>query len=191
MGKEASDPTSGASTAQEIIPEIEKQLESELPNEFGKLPEGARRELVTKITEATLSVTHSTWDGAYPPPAILEGYESIQPGLADRIFKMAEDELAHRQQMEKRLASYMSSGQWFGFILALAAIVGSVFLIYSDKQIAGGMLGGAVLIPLVAMFVKGQFDIAERNQKKQPDHAPTPPLPQPNKRKQSKRKPVR
>lgn len=143
--------------ASEIVPKIEKQVEREPPDASRRLPEPARRDALPKDSGATISISHSSWDGDYPPPAVLEGYESVQPGLADRIFRMTEIELAHRHEMEKRQAAYLAAGQMFGFILAIVAIAGSVFLIHEGHKIEGGLLGAAVIIPLVALFVRGQF----------------------------------
>jgi uncharacterized membrane protein len=146
-----------APTPLEIIPEIEKQVEGKLPKQFLELPQAIQREVLDKVSGATVTISHARWDGSYPPPSIIEGYERVQPGLADRIFRMTESDLAHRHFMEKSLASYMSCGQWFGFILALVALVGSIVLIYTDRQIAGGALSAAIIVPLVTLFVKGQM----------------------------------
>jgi hypothetical protein len=61
--------------------------------------------------------------------------------------------------MEKRQAAYLAAGQIFGFILAVMALAGSVFLIHEGHKIAGSVLGAAVIIPLVALFVRGQIDV--------------------------------
>jgi uncharacterized membrane protein len=155
MNENPSDrPESPVSSPPEIDPEIEKQVEEELPESFRRLPEDVRREVFSKVA---ISVSHSTWDGSYPPPSILEGYEAIHKGLADRVVGMAESDLCHQHKMDALLAGYMTRGQWFGFILALTAIVGSIYLISQDRQIAGAILGGAVIIPLVTLFVRGQL----------------------------------
>lgn len=161
MSEEKNDAISElAAAAQEIIPAIEKQVFENLPKAFRELPLDVRKDVLAKISGATVSISHSTWNGDYPPPSVLEGYEAIHEGLANRIVQMAEDDLAHSHSMEKAIASYMTRGQWFGFILAVIAIVGSISLIYSGTQIAqiaGSVLGASVIIPLVGMFVRGQI----------------------------------
>ncbi len=147
----------GDISANEIVPVIERKIEGELPPEFLELPADVQRAVLSKVGGATLSITHSSWDGDYPPPSIIEGYESVQKGLADRIFKMAEADLAHGHFMERRVADYVTRGQFYGFMLATVSIIGSVLLIYNDKQIAGSALGAAVIIPLVTLFVRGQI----------------------------------
>lgn len=41
------------------------------------------------------------FSGPIPPPQTMAGYETALPGSADRILKMAEEQSAHRQEMEK------------------------------------------------------------------------------------------
>ena len=42
-----------------------------------------------------------TFQGPIPPPSVLEAYEKILPGAAERILKMAENQSTHRQEIEK------------------------------------------------------------------------------------------
>ncbi len=37
-----------------------------------------------------------------PLPQLLEGYERIVPGSAERILKMAEEQQTHRQRLERQ-----------------------------------------------------------------------------------------
>lgn len=43
----------------------------------------------------------------------------------------------------------------FGFLIALAGILGSVFLAFYDKTIASTILGSSTLVSLVSVFIKG------------------------------------
>ncbi len=47
------------------------------------------------------SMRMETFKGPIPPPAVLEAYESLVPGAAQRILKMAENQASHRQEIEK------------------------------------------------------------------------------------------
>jgi uncharacterized membrane protein len=40
------------------------------------------------------------FEGPIPPPAVLQGYEQILPGAAERILRMAEQQAAHRHSLE-------------------------------------------------------------------------------------------
>lgn len=42
------------------------------------------------------------YSGLIPHPRIVDGYEKLCPGATDRILKMAEDELKHKRELEKK-----------------------------------------------------------------------------------------
>jgi len=88
--------------------------------------------------------------GPLPHPSILEKYEQTLPGAADRIIKMAENQSSHRQAIEKKVidANVFNEklGMVLAFIITAVIVVGSIFLIYSNRQIAG-------FISLVGVFI--------------------------------------
>ena len=55
-----------------------------------------------KDSEENVSITAvgSAYSGPLPAPATIKKYENILPGSAERIFKMAEKEQAHRIDWE-------------------------------------------------------------------------------------------
>lgn len=143
----------------QIRDEIQKRLEP-VP-QLKDLPEPAKTTVVEQVTEVAIAVSHSTWEGNYPPPSVIREFEQIEPGLAGRIFRMAEEELAHARLMDLRLADYMGRGQLFGFLLALVAIVGSIYLVAIGERVIGGLLSAAILIPIVTLFVKGNIKFGD------------------------------
>jgi len=46
-------------------------------------------------------VISSSFSGPLPHPDVLRGFESVQPGAAERIIKMAENEAQHRHVLER------------------------------------------------------------------------------------------
>ena len=92
------------------------------------------------------------YSGLIPPPNMMEQYERICPGAADRIIKMAENQLAHTQQLEskehdsivgcrdKALHSEIklnAFGQILGFIIIALCIIGGFVLVLNDKAVGG------------------------------------------------------
>jgi len=75
---------------------------------------------------------------------------------------MAEADLAHRHFMDRGWSTFRFRGQTYGFLIALIATLASTFLIFNNFQAAGGLLGASVILPLVALFVKGQINIGGR-----------------------------
>ncbi|MYC29849.1 MAG: DUF2335 domain-containing protein [Chloroflexi bacterium] len=118
-----------------------------------------------QIQETTIA-----WQGPLPPPGALQAYDDVIPGAADRILKMAEDQAAHRIQMD-RLAvhSEIRSSLWgvtAGFLLSAGVIGGGIYLIATGHDWAGSMLIGFDLATLAGIFVYGtRSRLAERNRK--------------------------
>ena len=44
-----------------------------------------------------------SFSGPLPPPEILERFNDVGPGAAERIIKMAEEQFAHRVYLEKNV----------------------------------------------------------------------------------------
>jgi uncharacterized membrane protein len=91
-----------------------------------------------------------------PPASEFEKYESVLPGSADRILKMAEKQGSHRRSIETVVITFDSLKSLGGLIGALIIVVIAMFiglyLIMHDKPIAGF---AAMLTPLAV--VAGAF----------------------------------
>ncbi len=81
-----------------------------------------------------------TFSGPLPPPEILQRYNEIVPGAADRIIKMAESQHHHRQALEKSVVDSnvfsQKVGLGLGFIIAMTAIGGGIWL---DRRTRTGL----------------------------------------------------
>lgn len=114
--------------------------------------------------------TTTSWTGPIPPPDVLERYEATLPGAADRIMSMAEMQLAHRIQLEKKVVGGDSSRSYLGlaaaFVLSLVAICGSILVIVQGHVWAGVTIFGIDIVALAGIFVYGtQVRRAERESK--------------------------
>jgi uncharacterized membrane protein len=118
------------------------------------------------VEQLTITQRASSFSGPLPPPEALAEYEQISPGFADRIITMAEKEQVHRHQQEDERwpvqKKLLSRGQVFAFILSLSIVVGGIWLLMKDKQIAGFVtLMGAIGV------VAGPFIYQLRAKRKQ------------------------
>ena len=106
---------------------------------------------------ATLS-----YSGPLPPPEALQRYDQILPGSANRIIKMAESQHEHRQKPEKTVvesnAFSQKVGLILGFVVAMTAIVGGIWLAGEGKSGSGVTAIIAALAALVGVFVYGKIE---------------------------------
>ncbi|HEW97243.1 MAG: hypothetical protein DRR16_03435 [Candidatus Parabeggiatoa sp. nov. 3] len=110
---------------------------------------------LTQVTHQLLST------GPIPPPEILQGYEQILPGSAERILVMAEEDAKHEHALEKsalHLASEeIKRGQLYGLIIGILAFVTSIIALALGSEKAAITLGGTTVVGLVAVFVIGHL----------------------------------
>jgi len=86
---------------------------------------------------------------------MLDQYDSVQDGFADRIVSMAESEQSHRQSVEAAIKTE-SRGQNYALAISLLIISGSLYLINSGKEISGSLLAGGTLTGLAYIFITGK-----------------------------------
>lgn len=120
-----------------------------------------------------ITVTQNTqvFQGPLPHPELLNRYDQIIPGAADRIISMAEAESAHRREQEKATtAANMEAqrrqleiaelqvrlvhssdrvGQTFGFLVSVFCLAASVYLGLNGQPILAGALAA---LPLAAII---------------------------------------
>lgn len=107
--------------------------------------------------------TGAFFSGPLPPPEVLKGYDDACPGAAERILAMAEKQADHRRSMESRNQTQGGRREWLGmvlgFVVAMNAIGGGVYLIRHGSQVEGltsiiVALGGLVGVFIYARHVK-------------------------------------
>lgn len=95
--------------------------------------------------------------GPIPPPAILEGYDRVQPGTAARILNWAETDQTHQREMEKlaleafRLERKRSQIFAFGSCVVLCATAAACA--FAGAHAAAGVIGGTTVVGIVIAFL--------------------------------------
>lgn len=101
------------------------------------------------------------FSGPLPHPVILQKYEEILPGSAERIFEKFESQTEHRHKMERWLVATESVksilGVFFGFIIGMTAVAGGIYSALQSHPFLGGSLSFAGLALLVGAFVTNRF----------------------------------
>ncbi|WP_042931602.1 DUF2335 domain-containing protein [Klebsiella pneumoniae] len=106
-------------------------------------------------------VRHEThYSGPLPPPEVMQSYDEILPGGAERLFAMAENEQKFRHSTQdmaiRGTISRDKRGQWMGFAITLVILgIASVFA-FRGNTIFAGTLIGLDLIGLATVFVIGR-----------------------------------
>ena len=107
----------------------------------------------------------ATFSGPLPPPSLLQGYENIQPGFAERIVKMAEEESSHRKEQEQkeldadikfghRDYTERRLGQILAFLIVIIMAGLGSYLAMNGKEIVGSVFGGPAIVSIVLAFLK-------------------------------------
>jgi uncharacterized membrane protein len=97
--------------------------------------------------------------GLLPSPEILQKYDAVLPGLADRLVLQAEKQTTHRIALEKKLLianiwkSYL--GLVFGFLIGSLGIGGGLWLTFVGFNVIGIVFSSATLVSLVMSFIYG------------------------------------
>lgn len=118
--------------------------------------------------------------GPLPPPEIIEKYNQICPGAAERIIAMAEKQAQHRQEVESKALeagiadaksdrTQIRRGQYLGFVIAFVGVAGGVYAVVKGAGWAGTAIAGAPLVGLVTALIYGRKPkhIPEENAKDQ------------------------
>ncbi len=119
------------------------------------------KETQNEVKRVVAEVIQSEFSGPIPPPSIIEGYERIVPGSADRIITMAEKQSEHRQNMESKMVAAESRdgllGVIFAFLLGIGCIIAAVVMVYLVPQnagaIAGALLGVTGIGSITSSFI--------------------------------------
>lgn len=117
-------------------------------------------EIERRAEEAAIRVVGAYWSGPLPPPAELQGYESVLPGSAERILGMAEREAGHRHAMDREIVQTdgktRTRAQLLAFGIAIVALVVAAALGLTGHGLTGI---GTLLIglaPIVGSFLTGR-----------------------------------
>lgn len=109
--------------------------------------------------QASLEIVEG-FSGPIPHPQLLQQYDQICPGAADRIIRTMEQEAAHRHAMEGAAlrADIIDTriGQTCAFIIVLATLGIGAYTAINGAPITGGIFGTSGVLGVVATFIYGR-----------------------------------
>jgi len=145
---------------------------SEVEELLHELPENMLvKALMNKGESGSLTIENKIsqqYSGPIPPPSMLNEYDMVKDGFAERIVTMAESEQKHRHQIEslavKGAITKDKRSQIFALIcvLFLSSLCGG--LIYSGHDTAGAFLGGTTLVGLTALFITNRNGASKKQE---------------------------
>lgn len=112
------------------------------------------------------SKSYTPYTGPIPPPDFLRDLDSVVPGQAAKILKLAEDQSRHRiklelQRMELEKTIVLSGirrswgGLIAGFVIAIATICAGAWVAIASSPSAGATIATATVVALASVFVIG------------------------------------
>ncbi len=129
-----------------------------------KLPSKQLKKVSSKKPQSpsqqTRTVATDSFEGPIPPPNILSAYDQVEPGLANRIVTMAEEEAVHRRGIEKKVINAQiletTLGQFLGFGIGTITIGGGVIASIYGSAILGAGISTVGVVGLVSVFIIGR-----------------------------------
>jgi len=142
------------------------------PIQIAQLLEGVSEDKRGKIMELIGEIYKEesvSFSGPLPHPQIVKGYEKILPGAAERLFKMVEQEQAHRfKEDDKIISSNLKEnhiGQILGSLLCfLLIIVALVLGLYNHDWLAGIILTTTILGLATIFVLKKRYSSQEEKE---------------------------
>ncbi len=124
----------------------------------------------SSASNRTSIITSSTtvqFSGPMPPPELLERYEQICPGSADRMLGLVEGEAKYRREMESAIVhseidrtrksfAEAKRGQICAVIITLSTLIAGVYAAVTGHEVSGSIIGSAGIGGIVTTFILGR-----------------------------------
>ena len=155
--------------SEELSRKVQKNMEDVKTEETGnpQEPEIVEKEAAA-VGKVVVQAIKEEFSGPIPHPDIIEKYERILPGSADRIIAMAERQASHRQDMEKKMIESESRdgflGIIFAFMLGLGCLIACVVVVCLVPKNAGAIASAFLGVTGIGSITSG-FIRSSRNTK--------------------------
>lgn len=110
----------------------------------------------------SLSVSYAEeYEGLIPHPKLMEQWDKLIPGSAEKIFNRFERQSDHRMDIENRVIKANNFKQYIGpvfaFLISVLAIGGGIYIVLNGNAGLGGTLTFAGLGTVIAPFLVNSF----------------------------------
>ena len=121
------------------------------------LPHEKKEEFKSKLI--SLSITRS-FSGPLPPPELLQGYNEVVKGGAERIFSQFEKQSDHRIKLEAEVIpeqlNQSKRGQFFGFVLVVLCLICAMIALMNGYEVFAIVIASTTIVGLAGVFVVGK-----------------------------------
>lgn len=125
---------------------------NEITDDINSLPESERDQLLVQLNTQV-----NNYGGMLPNPETLEKYNNMVPGSAEKYFNEVFEESKFRRSLIDKQQnsdnSYRIIGMILGAIFGIIMVIGSFYLILNDHPVAGGVIGGSLLLGVLSIFI--------------------------------------
>lgn len=134
----------------ELATDIARRIES-------LVPKGQQAQVIAQVVSI---VEQERFSGPIAHPRHLREYEAILPGSADRIVAMAENNLAHAQNMQTKVVEAeiadTKSGRAYGFVMLGGLIACALYCVSHGNNIGAGIFLAVGTLGAVAKLIDGK-----------------------------------
>jgi len=136
-----------------------------------KLPASAvaKRRLAAKTVQQETRIIRqtATFTGPVPPPNILNGYNAVVPGAAERIIAMAERQQKHDHETQRLIIKShhrdYKRGQYCAVGVSISVVIVGGVVAVMGQPAAGAAIGAIALGPVISAFVHHQRNDSSDN----------------------------
>ena len=115
-------------------------------------------------TNPSVVLASRQYRGPIPPVEEIRQWEEVLPGAAERFLTLLEQQTQSEIENDEKTIELqrdviwwnvrlLRTGQIFGFIIAMTAILSGASLVYSGHDVAGTIMGGTGVASLVGLFL--------------------------------------
>lgn len=109
------------------------------------------------VGQQLIKVQQEHYSGPLPHPEALARYDEIVPGAAERIIKMAENEMAHRHDMETRMTKNSIRTTYLGIIFAFLSVIilsaSVAYALYRGFDTVAGSIAVGSIAAVAGVFI--------------------------------------
>lgn len=116
----------------------------------------------SKKNTNNFSTQNKNYSLLLPPPAMLESYEELSPGITDQLIEIAKKEQSHRQKWENSYLKSMKLCILFGQLLAFIFSISTLYYVVRLAREGNAAVASMMCICWFAFFILANNSFKKR-----------------------------